>query len=333
MKRIYSYDIIRVIATFVIIMFHYNCELVNSGLTPLNIFYKYKNGDFGVVGVTIFFMLSGAALFYSNYNIINLKKYYFKRFLSIYPLFWIAYLAALILRVIINKSLFMGLNPFLYFFSIIGFDGYLGYLFRNYYILGEWFLGAIIFIYLLYPLLLLFFKKSKLIYIISILIVWIALLVFNPFKIMLFRNIINCVFSFSVGMFIEYFREKIQNKAYFILSLIIIIILTIIEIDIHFLVRNLLFSLSIFIFLLNLCKKINGNKIIDFLSRTSYPNYLIHHLIISMTLSLVINNTINFFIKLALFLLLYIVIQLGSIVLLKLSQITLSFANKGSVLR
>ena len=89
---------------------------------------------------------------HSNKEKIELKKYYEKRFLRIYPMFWIAYTTLFLYNFYCNKHI-PYLNNFKLIISYLGMDGYLSYLIPNFYIIGEWFLGAIILIYILFPVL------------------------------------------------------------------------------------------------------------------------------------------------------------------------------------
>ena len=94
--------------------------------------------------------------------------------------------------------------------TFLGMDGYFLYLRPNYYILGEWFLGAIVILYFVYPLILTLFKKSTpALLIISFIGFCLAnsdIFLINPF-----RNILSCLFSFTIGMTIEKYN-LINNK-------------------------------------------------------------------------------------------------------------------------
>lgn len=160
-KRIVSLDLIRIFSCLCVITCHFNACIsgfsngifVNPNSVIPN-FYLENRLYLGDVGTSLFFILSGASLMIS-YRAGDLKKYYSKRFLAIYPMFYVAYLAATIVDFFILKW-FPGGDLKLLLFSLIGFDGYLaslGFIGFDFYKLGEWFLGCIVSLYLVFPLL------------------------------------------------------------------------------------------------------------------------------------------------------------------------------------
>lgn len=160
-KRIVSMDLIRILSCLCVITCHFNACI--SGFSngafvyPNSVipnFYLEDRIYLGDIGTSLFFILSGASLMLS-YRSGNLKKYYTKRFLAIYPMFYVAWLAATCADFLILKW-FPGADWRLLFFSLIGFDGYLaslGLIGFDFYKLGEWFLGCILSLYLVFPLL------------------------------------------------------------------------------------------------------------------------------------------------------------------------------------
>lgn len=156
--RLACYDWIRVFSCFCILCVHFNATVSGfngSFLYPNSILPNYYFGGriyLGDIGVSLFFMLSGATLMYTYRNI---KTYYMKRIMNIYPMFWIAYLLVSVYDFFEYKTVGTG-NPVLLLYSILGFDGYLctlGVIPFDFYKIGEWFLGCIILIYLIFPLL------------------------------------------------------------------------------------------------------------------------------------------------------------------------------------
>ena len=116
----------------------------------------------GGVGVGLFFILSGASMYYaySNKNI-SIFQFYKKRFISIYPMFWIALFFSSGFSLLMYGGMTDdGLIPFLV--TILGMDGYfsaLGILHSGFFKAGEWFLGCIIIIYFFIPFLIYGVKK------------------------------------------------------------------------------------------------------------------------------------------------------------------------------
>lgn len=199
-EKILSCDFVRAICALGIIAFHFSCHLSESSFHP---FYSFKNGDWGSSIVTCFFVLSGFVLYY-NYadKQISLRQYYYKRWKALYPMFYMAYIPFYLKSVLDAKSFFYIGNPHLLILTLLGMDGYFRYKADNYYILGEWFLGAIIMLYLLYPLILWAVKKFNYAVLAVSLVLFVWQLGADLFEIDNFRNLLSCMFSFIVGMFI-----------------------------------------------------------------------------------------------------------------------------------
>ncbi|SAL84169.1 Acyltransferase family protein [Caballeronia terrestris] len=152
-KRLFWLDFVRSISVLMIIVYHYRSQYL----------YQYPNTrvagsigvlhiGFGDLGVALFIMISGAALMITYPGKIDLADYLKKRFLSIYPGFWVAFIAASIFCLILNKHLNDTGEYWKLLFSVAAMDGFFLYKTSNYYVIGEWFLGFIIFLYLLFPL-------------------------------------------------------------------------------------------------------------------------------------------------------------------------------------
>ena len=163
-KRIQELDVLRILAMLFVITYHFGCEYAAAGLPFFNLFYLTPNYDFGNIAVTIFIALSGGLL-YKRYGVIGgadnakeqFKTFYTKRIKAIYPPFWILslYIPLSMIRHLITdgNTFFLG-NPFSLLLTVIGFDGYFKIFGVNTYAFcGDWFVGAIVLLYLLYPLL------------------------------------------------------------------------------------------------------------------------------------------------------------------------------------
>ena len=108
-ERIFYLDFIRAFATIVIILTHFNAMYLYLPVpTPEKavITTKVANIYIGSFGVTLFFIISGAALMYVYDNECKLKSFYKKRFITIYPMFWIGYTLAFLYRFYINRGMY-----------------------------------------------------------------------------------------------------------------------------------------------------------------------------------------------------------------------------------
>jgi hypothetical protein len=235
----------------------------------------------------MFFMLSGALLYKNNSTISSYKSFFIKRWKSIFPMFYIAYLFFYIPKVIKSGTLFYLGNPSSFLLSVFGMDGYFLYKIPNYYLIGEWFLGAIILLYILYPICLKASVKPAVSTIIIIcLYIW---QVYTDFFIIdSGRNFISCLISFWFGiLFMKYYENLINilNKKTFVA--LCLLLLPLLFVRISFLNKNITehivgYILFILFFSLgNIVMKNNVvNKICISVSHLSYGIFLVHHRIL-----------------------------------------------------
>ena len=158
-KRIVSFDVIRLFSCLCVTIVHFNATVSGYNGTfvyPNSIipnFYIESRIYLGGIGVSLFFILSGATLMYTYKK--GLKNFYIKRFKSLLPMFWIAFIVTTLLDFMHYKGMSLS-SPLLLVFSVLGMDGYLGALGlipMAFYKVGEWFLGCIILLYIIFPLL------------------------------------------------------------------------------------------------------------------------------------------------------------------------------------
>ena len=162
-ERIVSLDLVRVFSCLCVIICHFNASVGvwDNGLVyPQNSIIPgwYFEGRLytGDVGVSLFFMLSGAALM-MTYKPNDLRNYYKKRFLNIFPLYWLVLFITTAIDYFQYKGI-SGADKLWLLSTLTGIDGYIGchgltgaYAFHK---VGEWFLGCILLLYLVFPLVL-----------------------------------------------------------------------------------------------------------------------------------------------------------------------------------
>lgn len=149
--RLFYLDWIRVICTLLIVIYHFPLSL--SGGTDW--LHSTRNGRWGVAVVYVFFMISGAALFhcYKNREDFSALRYLKKRWLRLFPLYYLAYLGGFLASFWVLGRTYDAIPSSAIIWTIFGIDGYLADIVPTFVMVGEWFLGAILFIYLLFPLL------------------------------------------------------------------------------------------------------------------------------------------------------------------------------------
>jgi len=287
-EKLQSIIFIRAFCCMGIVIFHYFCD--SNG--KFKLLYKTANSDFGFMFVTSFFCISGAVLYYNYPKIISFKSFYYKRWKSILIPYYICFLYFFSRNVFRSHKLFYYGNWPKIFLSIIGIDGYLSYKIKSYYLVGEWFLGAIIVIYILYPIILFIVNKNNII-INNIILSFSYFLMYNKniFIIDKTRNIITCIASFYFGIeTIRYKKIYLGNKKSFVVSFFLFIFLCLIKIKIKCdLLVHQLHGFSLFIFLNHIGKYVMKSKIniiVVEINNLSYSIYLFHRKILFDVFSL-----------------------------------------------
>lgn len=282
-NKVFYLDFIRAIATIMIISVHYNGHLEGTyGIKTVTMpFYNMANGNWSGPGVDLFFIISGAALMLNYNQNINIKEFYKKRFKSIFPMFWLAYIIVFSYRFYLYGGI-SDIPRWKIIFSVIGMDGYFNYLGSNFYILGEWFLGAIIFFYLLYPLMLKLIEKMPRVLFVVFTIITVLTIQFNPFQISLRRNLIVCLYCCLLGMYYVKYIKQIKLPYIIVCALVSCYLITNI-INIDTVAVYIVIAALLFIVLAYIAEKIKC-KPIEFVSSTiskySYSVFLVHHVVI-----------------------------------------------------
>lgn len=292
-KHFSQIDFIRTFCAFAIIIYHYSCE-AKTIFKPSHIF---ANGDIGSVIVTVFFIVSGFVLYHSNNVINSLKQFYLKRFKSIFPSFYICWLIFYLLNVIKVRTPFYAGSPIKFIFTLIGMDGYLSQRIVTYYTVGEWFLGALIFTYLLYPLLLKGLKKNDKLVLILLLAATIVINVFNiPTISPGFPGIVESCLKVYIGMMIYKYKELLNNNIFLLCCVIVVVIYSFVSISFLNVLFALLYSIGIFVILFRLGAILTKSKITSGifkeLGSLTYPIFLCHHQLLLMLLGIFTPNSI-----------------------------------------
>ncbi|MCR5293039.1 MAG: acyltransferase [Eubacterium sp.] len=304
-QRIKEFDMIRAIVPFGIIIYHFQCH----SKSPFKLLPDYANGKWGAPFVVIFLVLSGASLYYNYPKIESLKEYYKKRFLAIMPCFYLVWFYFYIEKVLLTKDFFFAGPPWKMLLTLIGMDGYLNSTIQGYYFIGEWFLGALVMMYLIYPLLLkAYTKKPALTAAVVLLIFALAMGIKGakdfglgvklPFCVYGFPGIPSCLFSFFMGMvLVSKLKDKdsfiIDNKILLPVSAVIIILALFFKVPVYYAFTWDLLGTAFFIVIYHIGKIIflfldRDGKLAELLRKPaaiSYPIFLVQHQIITKLLA------------------------------------------------
>lgn len=287
MKKAYI-DTLRAFSVCLIFLYHFNRYIEQFNFS-IPLFYGYRNGNWGNVGVFLFFMISGNVLYYKYGENINYKTYFKNRFFKIFPLFWICYCFAFLFYFWQLKT-FPDIPSYKFIYTILGMDGFLAYKTETFYLLGEWFLGSIIIVYLLFPLIRICVNKNIHVTL-GVLLLLTSFIYHNNFwglfQIAIGNNIIVALFYFVFGIWLEEIILSCPKNIHFIIVCIFSILslfILFIKLPVNQYICYLAITASIYVLAMDITKYLRCNKVInnlvEILSKNSYTIFLIHHIII-----------------------------------------------------
>ncbi len=140
----------------------------------------------------------------------NLKLFYIKRIRSIYPMYYSAYIIIFIAKIILYGFSFSA-PIWTLILTFLGIDGWSAELIPNYALVGDWFIGCIIIIYIFFPLLRYLIKHAN-ITIIMYSILFLLYEHFYPWNFNERNSIILRTFEVLIGIF--YLQIGSQKQIY-----------------------------------------------------------------------------------------------------------------------
>lgn len=334
-QRIYNFDLIRAVSAWLIVICHYaEICIITPQFADFPFFFTYANGKWGeTTVVTIFFMLSGASLYYNHpeVKLKECKKFFFARWKGIFPMFYLLWLFLYYQRVVDVKNFLYQGNPKYLLLSFLGMDGYLNYRYpNNYYFIGEWFLGALILLYVCYPLLTWCMKHCKIVTTIVLGAGFLFLFYTQFFLIQKERNLITCLLSFWLGMlFIEY-KELLIKKWLTIVAAIGACIFIFVPLPINSLLCMQANAVCLFLVLYALggyvmkCKPVG--RFISYSGKISYGIFLLQHIVMSEVIHIFDAYNMTVLQETGVLLLTFIVIYIFATVLLVLNKALMNTA-------
>lgn len=327
--RLFYLDFIRALAAILIVITHFN----NPFMLPHPIFMYEPFGIYvGGLGVSLFLIISGAALMYNHGEAekLNLKSFYWKRFKTLYPMFWIAFIVAnafLFLRARGNP--YPGVPKKNIIFSMLGIDGMVANTsIPTFYTLGEWFLGFIVIFYIVFPLLRWGVRNHPIPSLVIILVLYIATLLIDfsldglPKSILLTTRLPELAF----GMYFTQYIKKIPWP----MALASLVFLVVQEIH-PFLVDDLgttFVGIAAFMLLVYTSRFVDYQPVrvpVKSISRYSYPIFLVHHVVIIQIFNLINPTSLSASAAYLLFFADFTIIMVFSVILYRVNKSTLAY--------
>lgn len=313
-QRESGFEFIRAVCTIGIVLFHFSYIFIeyHIGGSPLQ-FQKYRNGDWGGLFVAMFFMLSGAVLMLNYGEKLSLGKFYFKRWLSLFPMFYVAWLVMYLINSRTYGTYFWGGPKWKFLYTLLGVDGYFWSMENtNYYCLGEWFLGAIILLYVLYPLMRFLFLKWRWITTVIITTAYVCNLYLDWFQISDGKNLLTCILDFWIGMLLVTYRDKLKNKYVAAIAFVCSGFFMFAPIPIKEVMCSTIVGTGWFIVLLFCAGFVMKYRVlskpVNVISKYSYGVFLVHHVILYSFMKRYQYGAMNFQRSVILFILMFLLI-------------------------
>jgi peptidoglycan/LPS O-acetylase OafA/YrhL len=315
-ERLFYLDFIRAISILLIVIYHFDAALRFSFTGTL-----IENQLVGAFGVSLFLILSGASLMHVYQNDFSLKDFYSRRFLAIFPIFWVSYFIFFIYLHYIKSSAIPYINPWAFVLTIIGMDGYLSEIMPTYYILGEWFLGMIILFYIFFPIIRWCVISHPEIFVILSSIIFIFTVESYSYPFYIWRFPLTRLPEFLFGVYFIYYMKNVQLYK---MLVVFCIYMAIFVTDKSGIYNAIIINLSVFIVLALLGNSIEFPKIrypFILISKYSYSIFLVHHIVIYELAGHLAGKQVGFLEASCLFVGLCVVILVIAVFVYKLSHV------------
>lgn len=292
MKRIKYYDLLRVVCFCFIIFYHMMVQLTICGIYPnekISAFYSNANMHIATLAVAVFFMLSGASLSYTTKDNFNIKKFYKKRLLRLLIPFYVVEILYFAKKAVQAGSILGVFSPAIpkwrIIFTLLGMDEWVGMHGIPTFSLsiGEWFLGALIILYLLFPLLRYLMRKNRNLFFLVATSIYIIIIYNYSSNIPMHMNLIIKGYEFILGMYFGAYYTKFSSKWMLItIPTVVFFFTSSTALNLNNALKITLLAVAFFVsfsyFEDLLCK--HDIKVVGVLSKYSYELFLVHHIVI-----------------------------------------------------
>ncbi len=279
-------DILRILAIYMVFNLHFTVALGQQ----YGIFFGFQNGNWGNVGTSLFFLISGNCLARNYGEKLEIGKFYRKRWLAIFPMFYICYLLVLFGHtVILQNNVWAGVEPWRVIFTILGVDKYLEFAnIRSGALVGEWYTAIIVGIYLLFPALQLLYKKSKIAGTVLMIALYVLNIIFDWGPFPDDAHLITGLCMFWMGMLTYRYEDKFEKLPWYLWGIILIVsgVILLVPLPGPDLIYKNLLAVGIVLLFMRVGTFIKKDSaVLRFLCKIEYGVYLCHHTVILVLLS------------------------------------------------
>lgn len=291
-KRIRHFDIVRVICFILIIYYHMIAQLPVNGICAHETIFPLvanANMQIGTFAVAVFFMISGASLMYTTKDKLQVGHFYLKRYIRLLIPFYVVtfmYYIVNVVRVRDFAGVYTGGIPvWRWIFTILGMDEWVSMhgvvtFSRG---IGEWFLGALMILSLLFPLLRYLMLKNVRVFMACAIAVYICVIYNYQSSVLIYMNLLVKGFDFILGMWYGLYWDKMPSKLRFWGIPIFLFFLfypseLLMNQALKIVIPAFAFLIS-FSLLENTLQKCKLT-VIGWLSKFSYELFLVHHIVI-----------------------------------------------------
>ena len=276
-------NLVRIFGAIGIVFFHFGCHSdILSGLRST------ANESWGRLLVAVFLIISGACLARTYASHFQWKDYCLKRWKAIFPVFYISYLLVAISNTIHYGRWWAGIPGYRIIYTVLGIDGDIPFDRPNFYLVGDWFIGALLACYIVFPILLWLLQRIPYITAAVLLIgTWfipkIPCFTGDPFQ-----NLWTCVTVFYLGMLIAQSPTLLNNRLSFWISAAIFVFMAAFRLPFYGylgLFGSIIAGVALFVCLTNLGRVCEQNEtaktLLARLGKLSYPIFLVQHVLIA----------------------------------------------------
>lgn len=285
--KIPGVNLTRIIGALGILVFHFGCHC-----NWLNHLCNTPNYNWGAVWVTVFLVTSGACLARTYSGELDIWRYIRRRWLGLFPMFFMAWMALAIMRFIVAGPWWVGIPKQNILLTLLGIDGYYCAKLPTFYLCGEWFLGALVVCYVLFPLLRWLLKHIPFTTALVLLIGTWYIPFLSCFERDPFNNLWTCIMIFYLGMLIAQYPRMTSHWGTTIVAAIVLVVWSFVPLGIQMpmhIYSNILVGIAFYLLLNSigaLLERVSVlNTALNHLGALSFPFFLMHHQLIYIMLA------------------------------------------------